>query len=333
VKRSRRGRAAAAAGVAAASAISPLALQAPAKAAAPAPHGLSFYMRSQNSSGATNRGCEVGNLVAGAAGTQLMTTVLGFGAPTWINGVAGATNWTSPDYTVSNVQSLAMSFVNGFMWCAGGDTTSKLRLALATSNDSNSNTNQAHGQAWGSMIAALQAQVNNAGFGSRVWIYGSSDIEPSFNASVANTRAWLNGYLSATSRPFMANNSLDGCPTSGTYSAGTLCNQPSLGGGTPFWTVEDAWYVSGQSGMLPIPQVYVFGQEHQWYRLAKYSKTTKGYKMYFQNTMSTLGACQQLGCGTRTPDQAFDALQNMVNGDSDTAVTIEGDTDVRWADL
>lgn len=299
-------------------------------AAAPAPTGLSFYFGGATTAEAQNAGCAVASLAV-APGQQKLTGVIGFGAP---RAAGGASNWSYPDYTSAQIKNLTREFMNGFMYCIGstGDANSFVRVVVATTNDSDTYANNAHGAAWGAMVNSLQADVNAAGWGTRVHVRGGSDIEPSFNASVANTKAWVSGFVGVSGLgKFVGNNSLDGCPTTGTYTAATSCNAPSSGG--PAWKVDDLWFVSGQTidtSMNPVPQIYNNAQAQQWYRMAKYTKTTKGYKMYFLNTMSQAGACAQMGCSTFNQNQSYDALQNLLNADSSVTVTIEGDTDVRW---
>jgi hypothetical protein len=308
------------------------ALPSTAAAAAPSPTGLSYYLGGASTTTATNAGCTVGNLAA-TSGQQRLTSIIGFGSP---RASGGASNWGYPDYTSAQIQNLATSFINGFMYCANstGDTNSILRVVPTTTNDSNANTNGTHGTAWANMVNSLQAAVNANGWGGRVIVYGGSDIEPSFNASVANTKAWVSNFIATAGvGKFVGKNSLDGCPTTGVYTAATTCNAPSSGGAA--WKVDDLWFVSGQQtdiAMQPVPQLYVNAQAQQWYRMTQYSKANKGYKMYFLNTMSQVGACSQVGCNPIPLSQnaAYDALQNLLNADSAITMMIEGDTDVRW---
>jgi hypothetical protein len=296
----------------------------------PSPSGISFYMRNQSTSSASSKGCLVGSAVLNTLGTQRVTSVLGFGAPR-SNG--GTTNWTGVDYTSTDIRNLVDAFASGYISCAGSDTSSILTIGIATSNDSNTYTTSANGALWAALATNVTNDINASGWGARIALQGASDIEPSFNASVANSVAWVNAYLANTSRPFLPNNSLDGCPTSGTYVASTACNTPSSGG--PSWTVENLWQVSSQYLMQPVPQIYTSAQAQQWYRISKYSQTTRGFPTYFRNTMSTQKACQQLGgCTGLAPAPAFDALGNVILTDSATYVlTTIGDTDVGWADL
>ena len=302
-----------------------------ASAAAPVPTSFSYYMKDQTGGTAFAKGCEVGDLAKNAPGTQQLTVVLGFGGPRFVSGTVGASNWDKPDYSSADIASIAENFIGGFIYCAATDTTSRVHVGVATSNDSNVNTTAAHGSGWAALVNTVNSYVQSSAWGARATIYGSSDIEPSFNASVANSKAWVTAHVAGTSRAFMPNNSMDGCPTSGTYSASTGCNAPSSG--APAWTVEDLWQVSSGGAMAPVPQIYNGAQAQQWYRMSVYSKSAKGYKTFFKNTMSQQKACQQGGCSTYSPNQSFDALQNLINSNANTALTIEGATDVRWANI
>ena len=65
-------------------------------------------------------------------------------------------------------------------------------------------------------------------------IAGANDIEPGFSATVAESRAWISGYLAATTSKLVFNGSADGCSTS---VPSTRCNNG--------WTMADLQWVSG----------------------------------------------------------------------------------------
>ena len=52
-------------------------------------------------------------------------------------------------------------------------------------------------------------------------IAGANDMEPGFSANVSQTRAWLSGYLGATTARFVFNGSADGCSSCPTTTGGT----------------------------------------------------------------------------------------------------------------
>ena len=79
-------------------------------------------------------------------------------------------------------------------------------------------------------------------------IAGANDFEPGFTANAAQSRAWLNGYLSATTRPFVFNGSADGCSWT-TVQRG--CNNG--------WTASDLHWLSGGASpnrIVGLPQIY-----------------------------------------------------------------------------
>ena len=94
-----------------------------ASAAAPVPTSFSYYMKDQSGATAFGKGCQVGDLAKNAVGTQQLTVVLGFGAPRFVGGTAGASNWDKPDYSSADIASISENFVGGFIYCAATDTT------------------------------------------------------------------------------------------------------------------------------------------------------------------------------------------------------------------
>lgn len=293
-----------------------------ANAAAPLPVGESWYMDSVTSAQSYNLGCWFGNQVLSEPGTQYVTSILVFGQAEFTGGVvgtayAGASGYGA-HYSPDTIQSLAWNFASGFYNCTGSDTASRLVLIMSTTNDGSDSllgSNAVlHGQGWGENVQSTSNLVAGAAAGSQVDVWGGNDIEPDWSSSYTANQ-WVYGYRAGTSITFAPGNAASGCPQTGTDVASSPCNNG--------WTVDSLWAVSGQSWMQPIPQTYYSNNVEQWYRISKYSATTKGWKVFFRNSAST-----SIGYSA---NNAFDAFNNKINSDPSTAMTLGGDSNVLYA--
>src|SRR5581483_6968588 len=98
----------------------------------------------------------------------------------------------------------------------------------------------------------------------------------------AATRAWLSGYLAATSAPFVFNGSADGCYmlTVPTHCAGQ-------------WTVDDLAEVAGLAAparTLVLPQVYNTTMAQQWAWLSQRAARTSA-PLTIVGTLTENAAC------------------------------------------
>jgi hypothetical protein len=161
----------------------------------------------------------------------------------------------------------------------------------------------------------------------RLAVFGGNDIEMSWNTP-ALTKAWVEGYALATSRPFINFGTCDGCPTTGNPT-----QQPNNG-----WTVEDVWQVNGPAYVIPFPEIYLRNgvNADQWYRMSLYGALNKGGKLNFGGLLTQWQACQDRGtCNAtdNTPQQGWQQLQSALNADPRTAMPLLPPSDITWQNI
>jgi len=241
--------------------------------------------------------------------------VLDFGQP-WIqNGAYGSIIFAPslPFASITNITAAAEAYLDGFYACSGRGP--QLRLAVGTSNYKNTTgfVNANHGAAWGQMVNTLASYITSKGYGSQEFARGANDMEPSWNTTT-QTRAWVDGYNSATTLPLYNYGSADGCPPYGSCNNG--------------WTQGDLWYVSyGAADSYPLPEIYFQSMANEWYQESLFSAQSESGKMGFIGTMTEYGS----DSSTFTPSQGFQQLQNALNGDSRTAFPLTYSTDITHA--
>lgn len=272
--------------------------------------------------------------------------VLDFGQPRLISSTVGASTVVTYgtrifDFTFVSLNQIAdgaKQFANGYWSCAPKDT--QLRLALGTSNYespthpsfADANGWQEHGRAFAQMVndvhAWLQTQPNLA---SQIFIFGANDIEPSWN-SVANSRAWVDGYASVSQRSFYNYGSCDGCPN----QFGPLWS-PNNG-----WSVDDVWYVSwGAQPALPMPEIYAQSSVNadQWYRISLHGALKHNQKIEFDVVLTQWQACNRdpetfRSCLNATtankPEDGWRQMMFYLNADPRTTHTVQFSSDISW---
>jgi len=279
------------------------------------------------------------------------TTVLAFGQPVQVGFGYGTFIYDFvSEVSTQQIAEAVKGYARGYYACSSPDA--RLNLAVGTSNY-HGETNANHGKAWAGMINDLHVwlqqpvamsvgrsalRISNGlktgvaqteTVGSRIAIYGANDIEPSWN-SVANTRAWVDGYGSKAVRPFLNFGSCDGCPTVGNPTA-----QPNNG-----WTLEDVWYVSyGASQARPFPEIYAQSgvNARQWQYVSLYAYTKHGARMDFAGLLTQYQACQDrdpIGCAANgldlTPKQGWTLFQEILNRDPRTTQSLPMPSDITW---
>jgi hypothetical protein len=183
-----------------------------------------------------------------------------------------------------------------------------MQLALGTNNDMD--VSAAAGRAWAlnvvNPITAYTARYPN------ITIAGADDMEPGFSADVSQTRAWLTGYLAATSAPFVFNGSADGCPTG---SPGGPCNQG--------WTEGDLAWLSGGAApnrIISLPQIYNTAMPHQWTNISVTAVRAGWPKIDFGGPLTEWTACGS-SCNSITNVYAWQQLWAAINADPATRQT------------
>ena len=131
-----------------------------------------------------------------------------------------------------------------------------------------------------------------------ITIAGSSDMEPGFRAGFAASKAWLQGYLSATRAPFVFTGSADGC-------AWSVPNRGCNNG----WTMSGLFYLAGGASAIRIinlPQVYNSTMAQQWRYISLTGVLSGQPKIDFGGALTEWTACNQDGsCGSLTGNSAW----------------------------
>ena len=175
-------------------------------------------------------------------------------------------------------------------------------IAIGTNNDVQ--VNVASGIAWATQVVnplhAVAARYRN------VTIAGADDIEPGFSASPAATRAWLTGYLAATSAPFVFNGSADACYT---LKIPTQCAQK--------WTVGDVAQLAGMMAparTLVLPQIYNDTMAQQWAWLSQLAARSSA-PLHIVGTLTENDACgKDPKCPTMPAPAAWSVLTAAMRG-------------------
>lgn len=141
-----------------------------------------------------------------------------------------------------------------------------------------------------------------------ITIAGSDDMEPGFRAGYAATKSWLQGYLSATSAPFVFTGSADGCAWS--YAGGS-CNNG--------WTMAGLYYLTAGAypvRMINLPQIYNTTMAAQWRYISLTGVQANQPRINFGGALTEWTACHQAGtCGSLTGNSAWLAMWSQLNAD------------------
>jgi hypothetical protein len=278
-----------------------LALSATIAQAAPTP-SVSRYMHTVNKTTGYNEGCAMGGTNASGV------VVLDFGEPYYSGG------WGTYDYgnafvTNAQIAAFAEQYAYGYWQCSGAGP--RLELAVGTSNYG-SNVSNAGGVAFGQTINAINSWLVAQNIAYQISIRGANDMELDWN-SYATTKAWEDGYQSATSLYLFDYGDLAGCPPYGSCDNG--------------WTQSSVWYKSwGLKDAIPLPEIYYSSQASEWYQASLYSALYEPNGKYkFEGSMTQYAAC---GSCTNSPATGYDELTNALNADSRTTNTPPDSTDI-----
>ncbi len=282
-------------------------------------HTTSRYISTMNPQHHEFMGC-----AAGRANEQGVI-ILAFGQP-WAQGDEYGVLYYRSNFTFASTATIAEAvkgFLRGYWTCA--PPYARLKLGVGTNNYRGA-TGFNHGRAWGQMINQLHTWLQTnapAGAAERLTVLGANDIEMSWNGPIT-TLAWVQGYASATTIPFINFGTCDGCPTTASPN-----RQPNNG-----WTVDQVWQVN--SGIaIPFPEIYLRNgvNADQWYRMSLYAALNKGAKLNFGGLLTQWQACRDVGgCnGTdNTPHQGWSQLQAALNADPRTAMPLPFPSDITW---
>jgi hypothetical protein len=176
-----------------------------------------------------------------------------------------------------------------------------MQLAIGTNSDIN--VDAGNGAIWARTVVdpvrAYAARYPN------ISVAGADDMEPGFSAGVAQTRAWLSGYLAATSAPFVFNGSADGCSP---QTSGGRCNNG--------WSQQDlAWLAGGSapSRISVLPQIYNADMSWQWRNISLTSLAIHRAPLRFAGPLTEWTACQQSQCASLSNVDAWARLWSALN--------------------
>jgi len=141
-----------------------------------------------------------------------------------------------------------------------------------------------------------------------ITIAGSDDMEPGFRAGYSATKSWLQGYLSATSAPFVFTGSADGCAWS--YTGGS-CNNG--------WTMSDLYYLTAGAypiRMINLPQIYNTTMAAQWRYISLTGVRAHHPRINFGGALTEWTACRQArSCGSLTGNSAWRAMWSQLRAE------------------
>lgn len=179
-----------------------------------------------------------------------------------------------------------------------------MTIAIATNNDID--VSQSSGASFANNV--IDPVASYARQYPAITIAGSDDMEPGFRAGYAATKAWLTGFLGATSVPFVFTGSADGCSPS---SPGRSCNNG--------WTMSGLYYLAAGAypvRMINLPQVYNTTMAQQWRYISLTGVDAGRPRINFGGALTEWTACQQAGsCGSLTGNNAWTAMWSQLRAD------------------
>jgi hypothetical protein len=141
-----------------------------------------------------------------------------------------------------------------------------------------------------------------------ITIAGSDDMEPGFRATYTQTRHWMQGYLLATSAPFVFSGSADGCSW---YGPSGSCNNG--------WTARGLYFLAGGAAplrMINLPQIYNTTMAEQWRYISLTGVNAGRPRINFGGALTEWTACRQAGtCGSLTAVTAWRTMWSQLRAE------------------
>jgi hypothetical protein len=192
-------------------------------------------------------------------------------------------------------------------------------IAIGTNNDMD--VSSSSGATWARTV--VNPVVFYAAKYAGIRIAGANDIEPGFRATYTATRAWLTGYLGATTARFVFNGSADGC-------AWTIIN----GGCNNGWNEAALYYLSAGASptrMHGLPQIYNNTMAAQWKYISLTGVAQGHPRVNFGGPLTEYTACAQAGtCYSMSGTSAWTALWNQLQSSAALKVgSLPYSTDLR----
>lgn len=209
--------------------------------------------------------------------------------------LSAMTRFISYGDLVKNVK----AYVDGY--ASQQKPSAPITIAIGTNNDMD--VSAAAGATWARAVVNPVTSYASKYLGIR--IAAANDIEPGFSASYSATKAWLSGYLGATSVPFVFNGSADGC-------AWTVTNRACNNG----WSMAGLYYLAAgasPSRIVNLPQIYNNTMAAQWKYISLTGVTQSHPRINFGGALTEWTACAQTGsCGSLTGNSAWTQMWNQL---------------------
>jgi hypothetical protein len=270
----------------------------------PAPVSTSRYVRNIRSSASNYltamRAEGVADAVANPSGHSYLILLDIGGQDQADGGVVLSAGVTFVSYAalVANVE----SYIDGY--ASSQKASAPVTIAVGTNNDMDVST--ISGAAWANTV--IDPLVAYAHKYAGVTIAGANDIEPGFTASYAASRAWLSGYLTNTSAPFVFNGSADGC-------AWTVINGSCNNG----YTAAGLYALAAGAAptrIVNLPQIYNTTMPAQWKYISLTGVASRQPRINFGGPLTEWTACSQAGgCGSLTGVQAWQSMWGQLQSD------------------
>lgn len=240
--------------------------------------------------------------------------------------------------TVASTNEIAISvkqFIDSFIISFQSNTVYSLTIGVGTSNYGSYVTN-AHGQAWGNMINSINAYISDKAKTdpryNSIKAVGANDMETGWNTPGV-TRAWVQGYRSATNYQLCDYGDAGGMPQA---PAGT--SSCIYGAGNNGWTLDDKWYVSDggvntntqKSYSFSLPEIYTKSgtQAAQWFNLDLYSHEKYGKNLDIYGVMTDYAA----DLTRNTPESGWNQLAGYINSSTVTKGDLtSGNSFMQWS--
>jgi len=285
----------------------------------PAPVSTSRYIRNVRAATATDvatmRKEGVADAKANPSGHKYLILLDIGGQDQYDGGVALSA--TAHFVSYPNLVTDLKAYVAGY--ASAQKASAPITIALGTNNDMD--VSASAGKAWADKV--VDPVRSYAARYPNMKITGANDIEPGFSATYSQSRAWLTGYLGATSAGFVFNGSADGCSWTTTDRR---CNNG--------WTMKGLYTLAQGAApgrIVNLPQIYNTTMAAQWKYISLTGLKYGQPRIAFGGPLTEWTACSQArSCGSLTGHTAWSELWNDLRSDARLKIsTLPYSTDLR----
>jgi len=210
------------------------------------------------------------------------------------------------------------AYVDGY--ASAQKASAPITIAVGTNNDMD--VTASTGVTWARTV--VNPVVIHARPHPNIKIAGANDVEPGFRGTYAQTKAWLLGYLGATSARFVFNGSADGCAWTVTARR---CNNG--------WSMAGLYNLSAgasPSRIVNLPQIYNNTMAAQWKYISLTGVGQSRPRINFGGALTEWTACAQVSgsCGSLTGVNAWRQMWGQLQSHPSLKVlTLPYSTDLR----